>query len=227
VSDERPPAPPPAARLPAGASRYTWFVGVVVVLLIAYVSVNTIRTKGVGSSGLRAGSLLPPFAAPIATGPLPDGDVNVARKTGQGSAGRRPACEVRGPGILNACDLVRRAPAVIAFLATRGASCTGEIDALARGVARHRGLRLAAISIRGDRGVLRGLVRSHGWRFPVAWDRDGILANLFGVAVCPAITYVLPGGRVAGTSVGRLEGRALDARLASLERAARARGWRP
>ncbi len=183
----------PAPRLPAGASRYGWFVGVVAVLLIAYVSLNTVRTKGVGSAGLRAGSLVPPFAAPLAAGPVPDGDVNVARRAGQGAAGRRPACDVRGAGILNSCDLVRRAPVAIAFLATRGAQCTGEIDALARAVARHRGLRLAAVSIRGGRDELRRLVRSHGWRFPVAWDRDGVLANLFGVAVCPAVTYVLRG----------------------------------
>jgi hypothetical protein len=222
-----PQKPPPAPRLPAGASRYGWFVGVVAVLLIGYISVNTVRTRGVPSSGLRPGSALPQFAAPTATGPVPDGDVNVARKAGQGDAGSRAACTVRGAGVLNSCDLVRDSPAVIAFLATRGAQCTGEIDALARTAARHPGLKLAAVSIRGDRGELRRLVRTHRWRFPVAWDRDGILANLFGVAVCPAITYVLPGGRVQGSSVGRLEGRGLDARLDALERVARARGWRP
>jgi hypothetical protein len=70
-------------------------------------------------------------------------------------------------------------------------------------------------------------VRSHGWRFPVAWDHDGILANLFGVAVCPQLTYALPGGVVHDTSVGELDGTALDARLQSLEQAARATGWRP
>ena len=223
----RPPPAPPPPRLPPGASRYGWFVGVVAVLLIAYISVNSVRTRGVGSAGLRTGSALPQFAAPIATGPVPDGDVNVARKAGQGSAGGRPACSVRGPGILNSCDLARRSPAVIAFLATRGAQCTGEIDALARAAARHPGLKVAAVSIRGGRDDLRRLVRTHRWGFPVAWDRDGILANLFGVAVCPAVTYVLPGGRVQGSSVGRLEGPALDARLRTLERAARARGWRP
>ncbi|MGZ6694363.1 MAG: TlpA family protein disulfide reductase [Solirubrobacteraceae bacterium] len=196
------------------------------VLLIAFVSLNTLRTHGVGSAGLQAGARLPPFAAPLAAGPVPDGDVNVARRAGQGQAGRRPACQVRGPGILNSCDLVRRDPAVIAFLATRGAQCTAEIDTLARAVRRHRGLRLAAVSIKGGRKELRGLVRSHDWRFPVAWDRDGILANLFGVAVCPAVTYVLPGGVVQGTSVGRLQGPRLDARLAALARAARAHGWR-
>jgi len=226
VNPQKPP-PPPAPRLPAGASRYGWFVGVVAVLLIGYISLNTVRTHGVGSAGLRTGSALPQFAAPIATGPLPDGDVNVARKKGQGDAGSRPACSVRGAGILNSCDLTRDAPVAIAFLATRGAQCTGEIDALARAAGRHPGVKLAAVSIRGDRGELRRLVRTHRWRFPVAWDRDGILANLFGVAVCPSVTYVLPGGRVQGTSVGRLEGRGLDTRLAALERAARARGWRP
>ncbi len=59
------------------------------------------------------------------------------------------------------------------------------------------------------------------------YDRDGILANVFGVAVCPQITFALPGGRVTGTSVGELGAGALGARLGRLERRAREDGWRP
>jgi hypothetical protein len=208
------------------ARRYGWFLAIAAVALIVYVSLNTLRSNHVGSEGLKAGSRLPPFAAPLALGKL-DGDVNVARKAGQGSAGDRPACSVRGPGILNSCQLGERGPFVLAFMATRGAQCTRELDAMERARARYPDLQFAAVSIRGNRDDLRALVRSHGWRFPVAWDHDGILANLFGVAVCPQLTYALPGGVVHDTSVGELDGSELDARLQSLERAARAKGWRP
>jgi hypothetical protein len=217
---------PGTPRLPAGASRYGWFVGVVVVLLLAYITLNTLRSDGPGSQGLRPGSRLPAFAAPLALSGI-DADVNVARRAGQGAAGNRPACTVRGPGILNSCELAERGPVVLAFLATRGAQCTREIDRLQALRGAHRGVQIAAVSIRGDRDGLRDLVRAHGWTLPVAYDRDGILANLFGVAVCPQITYALPGGRVLGTSVGELGGGGLERRIAALERAARARGWRP
>jgi hypothetical protein len=222
----RPSAGAPEPRLPAGISRYGWFVGVVAVLVIAYVSLNSARSHGPGSQGVHAGARMPPFAAPLALGAL-TGDVNVAQRRGQGAAGARPACEVRGPGILNVCQLWERGPVVLAFLATRGARCAGELDALERERARHPGVQFAAVAIRGDRAELRALARRHGWHFPVAWDRDGILANLYRVAVCPQLTYALPGGRVTATTIGELGRAGLDRRVAALERAARARGWRP
>jgi AhpC/TSA family len=206
--------------------RYGWLLAVAAVVLIAYVSLNTLRSDGVGSEGPKVGTRLPPFAAPLALGNV-DGDVNVARKAGQGSAGDRPACSVRGPGILNSCQLAERGPFVLAFMATRGAQCTRELDRLERARARYPDLQFAAVSIRGNRDELRALVRRHRWRFPVAWDHDGILANVFGVAVCPQLTYALPGGIVHATSVGELDSRQLDARLGALQRAARAKGWRP
>jgi hypothetical protein len=222
-----PPSPgAPQPRLPRGASRYGWFVGVVLVLVIAYVTLNTARSNGPGSTGVRAGDPMPPFAAPLATGTV-IGDVNVARRSGQGAAGARPACRVRGAGILNVCALWERGPVVLAFLATRGARCTAELDTLDRVRAAHPGVQFAAVSIRGNRDEVRTLVRRHHWGFPVGWDRDGILANLYGVAVCPQVTYALPGGRVTATSIGEIGRADLDRRIAALERAARAAGWRP
>jgi hypothetical protein len=222
-----PPSPgAPQPRLPRGASRYGWFVGVILVLVIAYVTLNTARSNGPGSTGVRAGDPMPPFAAPLATGTV-IGDVNVARRSGQGAAGARPACRVRGAGILNVCALWERGPVVLAFLATRGARCTAEIDTLDRVRAAHPGVQFAAVSIRGNRDEVRTLVRRHHWGFPVGWDRDGILANLYGVAVCPQVTYALPGGRVTATSIGEIGRADLDRRIAALERAARATGWRP
>jgi hypothetical protein len=222
----RPSPSAPEPRLPHGVGRYGWFVGVVVVLAIAYVTLNTARSHGPGSEGVGVGARMPPFAAPLALGAV-RGDVNVARRRGQGAAGARPACEVRGPGIVNLCELWERGPVVLAFLATRGARCTRELDKLERVRAGHPGVQFAAVSIRGDRAELRALVRRHRWGFPVAYDRDGILANFYGVAVCPHLTFALPGGRVSATSVGELDRGGLEGRIAALERAARAAGWRP
>jgi hypothetical protein len=202
----------------SGRARYGWFVAAAAFALIVYVSLNTLRSDHTSSRGPKPNSRVPPFAAPLALGDV-DGDVNVARKAGEGEAGNRPACSVRGPGILNSCQLAEQGPFVLAFLATRGAKCTRQLDVLERARATHPDVQIAAVAIRGDRGDLRALVRSHGWRFPVAYDHDGILANLLGVAVCPLIVYALPGGVVRESTVGEVDGRALDRRLDALERA--------
>ena len=192
------------------------------VVVVGYVSLHALRTERPGASGgLAVGAKVPPFAAPLALGPL-DAPVNIARKPNQGPAGKRPACTVRGPGILNSCELGERGPFVLAFLATRGEQCTHELDVLQRRRCRAiRACRSPRSSIRGGRDDLRALVRRHGWRFPVAWDLDGRLASLFGVAVCPQLTYALAGGVVQATSVGELDGAELDRRLTALERESR------
>lgn len=211
---------------PPGASRYGWFLGVVGVLVLAIVLLNGARSKGPGSRGVAVGRRMPAFAAPLAVSPL-KGDVNVATRPDQGSAGRVPACKLRRGDVLNICQLWERGPVVLAFFATRGAQCTRELDNLERVRRRHPGVQFAAVSIRGDRGDVRSLVRNRGWRYPVGYDADGVLANLYGVAVCPQITYALRGGRVIGTSVGELSAGALDARVRGLEVRARKAGWRP
>ncbi|MEA2404370.1 MAG: hypothetical protein QOE08_1017, partial [Thermoleophilaceae bacterium] len=73
--DEREPESRPPTRRPAGRS-YTWVVGVAAVILIAVVGINSLPHAGEGIRGPRAGSEIPAFAAPSATGPV-DGDVNL------------------------------------------------------------------------------------------------------------------------------------------------------
>lgn len=198
----------PGLTRPPGAGRYGWFVGVVLVLLVAYAMLTTATTHHVSSVGLRTGARLPPFAVPLALSTL-DGDANVATRAGEGAAGARPACTVRGPRVLNVCQLAERGPVALAFFATRGASCTAELDRLERVRRAYPRVQVAAVAIRGDRGAVRALVRGHRWGFPVGYDRDGALANLYGVAVCPQITLAHAGGRVATTIIGE----ATDARL--------------
>ena len=94
------------------------------------------------------------------------------------------------------------------------------MHALARAARATPQVRVAAIALRGDRDALRATIRRRGWDFPVAYDRDAILANLYGVAVCPQITFVLPGGKVHDTVVGEQDVGQLRARLRDLQAAA-------
>lgn len=203
--------------LPRGVSRYGWFFGVVLVLLLVLVTVNSLSSDGVGSRGLPAGTPAPPFAAPLAASDL-DGDVNVATKADQGGAGNVPACSIRRPDVLNLCALTERGPVVLAFFAIRGGSCVDQLAVLEAVRPRHPRVQFAAISIRGDRGDLRDLVRRQRWGFPVGYDRDGVLANLYGVAVCPQITFLERGGKTFDTVLGEIDAKALDRRITALER---------
>lgn len=207
-----PSAKPQPARLPAGQSRYTWFVGVVAVLVIAYVSVNSIRTDSNGSRGAAVGVEAPPFAAPLATGNL-SGDVNVARRGGQGDAGAVTACSIRRPDVLTSCDLWDDKPLVLVFFATRSRACADEVTVLQR-IARGRDdVAFAAVAIRGSRSDVRKQIAANGWTFPVGYDHDGVLANLYSVAVCPQIAYISQGGKVAGASFGKQTQKALVRRI--------------
>jgi hypothetical protein len=209
------PVPPPP-----GASRYGWFLGVVAVLVLALIGLNTLRTQSNGSAGLKNGSTAPPFAAPLVFSSFPDdADVNVARKVGQGhGAGKVPACDVTGPGVLNVCRLYAQHPAVLVFTATRGGQCIQQMDIVQKLKSDFPDVAFAAVAIRGSRGDLKRLVRTHGWSFPVAYDHDGVLANLYGLAVCPQLTFIRQNGHVADSAVGVV-------RAGELTRRLRALGW--
>jgi hypothetical protein len=211
-----PPPPPPRRGAKGVTPSYVWVVGVAAAVLLIVLVVSTVRHgTDRGARGVPDGEVIPPFAVPLARSNL-DGDANLARTAGQGAAGGTPACAVRGPRVLNGCALRDGGPFVLAFFATRGKGCVAQLDALEQARARVPGVRFAAIAIRGDRGAIRRLVREHGWRFDVGYDRDGALANAFAVQVCPQITFARRGGRVVETTFGRLDARDLAARARRL-----------
>ncbi|HUR87342.1 MAG TPA: hypothetical protein VMY78_18585 [Solirubrobacteraceae bacterium] len=223
----------PEPRRPLYAGSHTWLLGIIALLAIAFVVLGGARTEGPGARGLAPGAQLPAFAAPLATAGVDCDedsdpcDANVATRAGQGSAGRRPACEVRGPTILNICELRARGPVVLAFLATRGGDCADTLDRLDRVMRRHLGVQAAAVGIRGEFAQLRETAGRHRWRFPVGWDRDGILAKLYGVAVCPHITFARWRGRVQSTILGGATEAELERRIAAVVAASRRAGWTP
>jgi hypothetical protein len=174
-------------------------VGVVAVLVIAYITLNTAVTAPRGSRGPPPGSQLPPFAVPLATGNL-NGDADIATRTNQGSAGQVPACRERGPQILNSCQLAERGPVALGLFIPVG-GCPRIVDEMASLQRAFPGVQFAAVAIRGSRSDVRALIRNHGWTFPVGYDRDGALANLYRIAVCSQITLADRGGRVHGNSL--------------------------
>jgi AhpC/TSA family len=194
-----------------------WLVGVVGVVVLAYITLNTLRTESVGSRGPQAGTRLPPFAMPLASS-RSDADANIATRPDSGPEGSRPACTVRGAEILNVCELAERGPVVLAFLVARSGRCEAQVDVLDALAPRHPRVRFAAVAVRGDHDELRETVRRHGWRLPVGYDHDGAVANVYGVAVCPTVTFARRGGEVAGTALEYLDERALSARVEALER---------
>jgi hypothetical protein len=202
---------------PTGRSTVTWIVGIVVVFAIAYITLNTLRTDAPGSRGVPAGSQLPPFAAPLAISRL-EGDANLATSPAQGGRGERPACSVRGPDIVNSCQLAERGPVVLAFTAARSQTCDRQIDVLQRLRSRYPDVQFAAVAIRGNRDDLRALIRRRGWTLPVAYDHDGGVANAYAVAICPTVTFAYRGGKVQSTSLTLIEGKALRTRLEQIRK---------
>jgi peroxiredoxin len=180
-------------------------VGVLVVAVMTYIVLNTLRTEGPGSRGVPAGSTLPAFAMPLAQSDL-DGDANVSQR----------ACTVRGDDILNVCQLYEEGAVVLAFFIESSDRCDDQLDTLDRVRERFPDVGFAAVAIKGDRDRLRSSIREHGWALPVGYDRDGAVANAYGVAVCPTITLADRGGKVVSTLLGSQDEQELAAAIRDL-----------
>ncbi|MGI8556823.1 MAG: hypothetical protein ACR2ND_00695 [Solirubrobacteraceae bacterium] len=208
-------------------NRYVRAVGVLGIMIVLAISVNTLFSTPKSSIGPDPGRPIPPFAVPLAAGTL-SGDANVATAAHQGSAGNLPACSVRGPQILNICQLYERGPVALALI-VNDPQCDGVLATLHLALPSYPGLQAAAVVIRGSRAGARRLALSPaGAGVQLGYDRDGALRAGFRLATCPQITFILPGGAVDGRPLLKTPTRAqLDARLSALYAGARARGWKP
>jgi hypothetical protein len=180
-------------------------VVVAAVLVLGWITWNTVHTHGPGGAGLRPGARLPPFAAPIATSAL-KGDATVQVRAGNGHPA---ACTVRGPDVLNSCQLAEQGPVVLGFFVARSDECTTTIDELNRLRRRFPRVRFAAVAILGRRADASADVRRHGWLLPVGWDADGAVVNAYAVSGCPYVTLARRGGTVVRTLLGRQDPSAL------------------
>ncbi|MEO6857420.1 MAG: TlpA disulfide reductase family protein [Solirubrobacteraceae bacterium] len=174
--------------------RYRWIIGIFGLFLVVVVSVYQFATHGVGTTGVPPGQRLHYFAAPLANSNLV-GDANLA-----------PPCTLarHDPRALNICLLAQRGPLVLSFFVTGSGQCEHQVDALQRLAARfsRSGVQFAAVAINADRPTTDALIRSHHWTIPVAYDLDGSVGALYGVAVCPMAELAQRGGIVRDRLIG-------------------------
>ncbi|HEY8501479.1 MAG TPA: TlpA disulfide reductase family protein [Solirubrobacterales bacterium] len=193
--------------------RYSIVVGLLFLAVIVVATVNTIGGGGgetLGLDKLPARWPLPEFAVPAAASDL-EGDANVAQDDCETStlpcpedSRRTSACRIDPAGAIRVCDLFGR-PLVISFWFSRGGDCVNQQDVVERAYRRYRGeVGFLSLDIRDDRDTLRELVRRRGWTMPVGYDRDGAVAGLYGVGLCPTFAYVYPGGTLQSASIGDL-----------------------
>jgi thiol-disulfide isomerase/thioredoxin len=211
--------------------RYSILVGLAFLVLVVVASLNTLGNGGEGTLGLDKQPSrwpLPEFAVPDAAGSL-EGDANVAQDDCESGAlpcpedrRRHPACEISTPGAIRVCDLFDR-PLVISFWFTKGGDCDQQQDVVSAVYERYRGrVNFLSLDVRDDRDTVRELIRSHGWRMPVGYDRDGAVASLYRVGGCPTLAYVYPGGTLESASIGDLTAAELGDRVDGLLAATRA-----
>ncbi len=194
--------------------RYSVAVGLLFLIVVAIATLSTINGGG-GEGTLGVDRLpdrwpLPEFAVPAAAGPL-EGDANVAQDDCESArvpcprdAVRDPACRIPTAGAIRVCDLFDR-PLVISFWFTKGGDCDVQQDVVDTVYRRYRGrVNFLSLDVRDDRDTVRELVRRRGWEMPVGYDRDGAVASLYRVGVCPTFAFAYPGGTLQSASIGEV-----------------------
>jgi len=212
---EQEPRKPPEPARPGG--RYAWVVGVAAIILIVVVGANTLPHAGKGLKGLEPGSSLPVFAAAEATGPL-NGPPNLKRSVTDRTVGNKtPACDVRGRGIVNLCEL-RTKPLVIALIVPGPKRCERQLDSIERIMPSYPQVNFAAIVSGRGKSTVASLVRKHHWTFPVALDQQLVLFGVYRAAICPTVTFAYKGGVVRDSTIRPLTDVRLRAEIAAIER---------
>jgi len=193
--------------------RYSLLVGLVFVAIVVVASINTLggdSSETLGLDRVEERWPLPEFAVPAAAAAL-EGDANVAQDDCAlaavpcpDDARRAPACRISTRGAIRVCDLFDR-PLVISFWFTKGGNCTAQQDVVDAVYARYRDrVNFLSLDIHDERDEVRRLLREHGWRMPVGYDRDGAVGSLYGVGGCPTFAYVYPGGTLQSAGIGEL-----------------------
>lgn len=211
--------------------RYSLVVGVVFLILIAVATIHTL-TGGGGEDTLGLDKQpphwpLPEFAVPEAAAKL-EGDANIAQDDCESSSlpcssssKRKPACRITTTETIRVCDLFDR-PLVLSFWFDSG-DCPAQQGVVSAAFERYRGrVNFLSLDVRDGRETVRELVRQRGWKMPVGYDRDGAVASLYRVGLCPTFAYAYPGGTLESASVGKLSAAGLDRNVDRLLAATRA-----
>lgn len=202
-----------AEKARSAARPYSIAVGILFLGFIVFAGINSLSSDSPGPVGLAAGQELPPFAAPSATGSL-EGDSNVDKKK---------ACTIQVRDAIRICDYFDRPLVLVAWFSKCGGHCEPLLDAVERIRGRFPGVGFVGLDIRNSLDEARDSVEEHGWRFPMAVDRDGAVGLLYSVGVGPTTFFAYPGGVLAGKALGELTEEELIDRVRRLERSSRKR----
>jgi hypothetical protein len=189
------PGPSPTTPAPIDTRRYGWAIGVLAAaLVIGFLLYTLLSSHKPGTEGVAAGGQLHSFAAPLAASTL-NGDANL-----------NPPCTParHDPRALNVCLMMKRGPLVLAFFVTNSPKCEQLVDTM-QTLAGRRALRraqFAAVAINGSHKATARAVRAHHWTIPVAYDADGAVGGLYGVAACPLVELAARGGTVTQRLIG-------------------------
>ena len=170
--------------------------------------------RGRRLAGLERGTRLPPFAMPLATSAR-EADANIATEPDSGPEGERPACRVRGPEVLNVCELAERGPVVLAFVVTRSGDCERQVDVLDRVAARFPDVRVRRGGGARRPRRLRRRCASAAGASRSATTTTARSRTSTASAGLPDVHVRGPRRRVAGTALGFLD----EAQLARRARA--------
>jgi hypothetical protein len=197
------------------ARPYSIAIGVIFLGVLLFAGINAVRNSGEAVLGPEKGSRLPVFAAPIATGRL-DGDANIDSDE---------ACKVKGPrtDVMRICDYFDR-PFALVFWFKRGCdTCRSQLDTVERVRRRVPGVQFLGVDVVDSKENARKEVIEHGWRFPMAFDRDGAVSQIYGIGGGPTIVFAYPDGITADVQLGDLDDRELERRARALLNASRKR----
>jgi hypothetical protein len=194
---------PRRPEVPRPGNKYAWAVGIVMVMILGVVLfTRTLPNSGESLQGPAPGDRLPAFAAPDALGNV-EGDANICQKEPcNPNAGKVPACDVRGDGVVNVCPRDSGA-LVLTFVVRRGTDCEPQIDRVERVRREVPGVNFVTVLSGDSRDEARALAEARGWQQPVAVDEDGQVVNVYGVGVCP-LTVFARDGEVERTDIGNL-----------------------
>jgi len=185
-------------------------VGVVFLIVIVIVSLNTISNKPLG---LKAGDHLPKFAAPSATGTT-NKDANIDP---------RKACAIQSSDAIRICDYFDRPLVMVAWFTKGCDSCPGQLDLVEAIRRRFPKVAFLGLDIKDSLSNAGHEVRKHGWGFPMALDRDGAVSGLYGVVVGPTTFFAYPNGILMGKAYGELDRAQLTRKVEALVKASRGR----
>jgi hypothetical protein len=179
-------------------------------VLVIVLSIIEFANHGAASAGVKPGHRLIFFAAPVAASSLV-GDANISKPCALGHFGARA---------VNTCLIVKRGPVVLGFFVAGVSDCERSVDVMQSLSRRYAssGVQFVAVAASSSRASTLRDVRSHHWTIPVGYDRDGALAQVYGVEVCPMFELAYRGGVVKSLLFGDQWNKpgALDAKVRAL-----------